>query len=98
MEGKEAAPFIYSTEDFNAILDKHPDIESRIKAGYGLFINIWDRLRSKKEILPNFEDAKKEILRFYEETCLKKYKVLIVDVDEYIHVYNITYAIVKTER
>lgn len=98
MEGKEAAPFIYSTEDFNEILDKHPSVQSRIKAGYGLFINIWDRLRSKKEILPDFQAAKKEILRFYEETCLKKYKVLIVDEDEYIHVYNITYAIVKTEH
>lgn len=95
MEGKEVAPFIFSTEAFNAALDEHPLVASRIKVGYGLFINIWDRLRSKKELLPDFEAAKREILRFYEEICLRKYKVLIVDPEEYIHVYNVTYAITK---
>lgn len=104
MEGKKLIPFIYSTEAFNAVLDKHPLVErneirenegSRVKDGYGLFINIWDRLRAKKELLPDFEAAKQEILRFYREICLEKYQVLIVDVGEYIHVYNVTYAIVK---
>ncbi len=101
MEGKEVVPFIYSTEAFNAVLDRHPLVEkkkkgrSRVKDGYGLFINIWDRLRAKRELLPDFETAKKEILRFYREICLEKYQVLIVDPEEYIHVYNVTYAIVK---
>ncbi len=95
MEGKQAVPFIFSTEVFNAVLDAHPLVESRVKNGYGLFVNIWDRLLAKKEILPDFEAAKREILRFYKETCLGKYKVLIVDPEEYIHVYNVTYAIVK---
>lgn len=95
MEGKQVAPFIFSTEGFNAVLDEHPLVANRIKAGYGLFINIWDRLRAKKELLPDFEAAKSKILHFYEEICLKKYKVLIVDTEEYIHVYNVTYAIKK---
>jgi len=95
MEGKEVAPFIFSTEAFNAALDEHPLVASRIKVGYGLFINIWDRLRAKKELLPDFDAAKREILCFYEEICLRKYKVLIVDPEEYIHVYNVTYAITR---
>ena len=104
MEGKRVAPFIFSTEAFNAVLDKHPLIERskekdnegcRVKDGYGLFINIWDRLRAKKELLPDFESAKREILHFYRKICLEKYQVLIVDPEEYIHVYNVTYAIVK---
>lgn len=101
MEGKEVVPFIYSTEAFNAVLDRHLLVEkrkkgrSRVKDGYGLFINIWDRLRAKKELLPDFEAAKQEILRFYRQICLEKYQVLIVDPEEYIHVYNVTYAIVK---
>lgn len=95
MERKQAAPFIFSTEAFNAILDEHPLVASRIKAGYGLFINIWERLRAKSELLPDFEAAKAEIMRLYSEVCLGRYGVLIVDPDEYIHVFNITYAIVK---
>lgn len=95
MEGKHVAPFIFSTEAFNAVLDEHPLVVKRVKDGYGLFINIWDRLRAKKELLPDFEAAKREILRFYREICLEKYQVLIVDPEEYIHVYNVTYAIVK---
>jgi len=95
MEGKQVAPFIFSTEAFNTALDEHPLVASRVKVGYGLFINIWDRLRAKKELLPDFEAAKREILRFYEEICLKKYEVLIVDPEEYIHVYNVTYAITR---
>lgn len=104
MEKKEMVPFIFSTEAFNTVLDEHPLVERseenknqgcRTKDGYGMFINIWDRLRAKKEILPDFESAKSEIIRFYREICLKKYQVLIVDVEEYIHVYNVTYAIVK---
>ena len=95
MEGKPVAPFIFSTETFNTILDEHPLVASRVKSGYGLLINIWNRLRAKKELLPDFEAAKQQILRFYRETCLEKYKVLIVDPDKYLHVYNITYAIVK---
>lgn len=95
LEKKKVAPFIFSTEAFNATLDEHPLVASRVKDGYGLFINIWDRLRAKKELLPDFEAAKREILRFYQEVCLKKYQVLIVDPEEYIHVYNVTYAIVK---
>jgi len=95
MEGKRAAPFIFSTEAFNTILDEHPLVADRVKAGYGLIVNIWDRLRAKKELLPDFEAAKREILRFYKEICLTKYKVFIVDPAEYIHVYNVTYAIKK---
>ncbi len=95
LEGKSSVPFIYSTEAFNDILDRHPLVYSRVKAGYGLFINIWDRLHAKKEIIPDFEAAKQEILKFYKKDCLEKYKLLIVDPEEYIHVYNITYAIVK---
>ncbi len=95
MERRQLAPFIFSTEAFNAILDEHPLVVKRVKVGYGLFINIWDRLRAKQELLPDFEEAKREILRFYRETCLEKYQVLIVDPEEYIHVYNVTYAIVK---
>jgi len=104
MERKQVAPFIFSTEGFNALLDEHPLVERnkekphegcRVKDGYGLFINIWDRLRAKKDLLPDFEASKREILSFYRKICLEKYQVLIVDPDEYIHVYNVTYAIVK---
>ncbi len=95
MENKINKPFIHSTESFNTILDNHPLVASRVKVGYGFFINIWDRLKSKKEILPDFEFAKERILDFYKKVCLDKYKLLIVDIEEYIHVFNITYAIVK---
>lgn len=95
MEGKHVAPFIFSTEAFNALLDEHPLVESRVKDGHSLLINIWDRLKAKKEILRDFEAAKAEIIRFYRQVCLDKYQVLIVDPQEYIHVYNVTYAIVK---
>lgn len=95
MENKNNIPYIFSTEEFNTVLDLHPLVASRIKAGYGFVVNIWDRLKSKKEILPDFEIAQKQILDFYKNICLDKYKVYIVNVDEYIHVYNITYAIVK---
>lgn len=95
LEGKTHCPFIFSTEALNAVLDEHPLVASRYKGGYGFFVNIWDRLRAKKELLPDFEGAKLQILRFYRDVCLEKYKVLIVDPDEYIHVYNVTYAIAK---
>jgi ubiquinone/menaquinone biosynthesis C-methylase UbiE len=95
LENKQNIPYIYSTEDFNALLDSHPLVKSRIKAGYGFFVNIWDRLKAKKEILPDFKIAKEQILNFYKKVCLDKYKLLIVDPEEYIHIYNITYAIVK---
>ncbi len=95
MEHKANKPFIYSTESFNSVLDTNHLIKSRIKVGYGFFVNIWDRLKSKKEILPDFELAKAQILDFYKKVCLEKYKLLIVDAEEYIHVFNVTYAIVK---
>jgi ubiquinone/menaquinone biosynthesis C-methylase UbiE len=95
MEKKTNIPYIFSTEEFNSVLDKHPLVKSRIKAGYGFYINIWERLKAKKEILPDFEAAKNSILDFYKTVCLEKYKLLIVNPEEYIHVYNITYAIVK---
>ena len=95
MEGKEVVPFIFSTEAFNAVLDEHPLVQSRVKDAYSLLINIWDRLRAKKEVLPDFEAAKAEVLRFYKQVCLDKYGVLIVEPEDYIHVYNVTYAIVK---
>lgn len=95
MEGKLKTPFIYSTEEFNALLDKNTQIESRIKSGYGLIVDIWQRLKSKSEILPDFEKAKASIQEFYKKVCLEKYKLLIVNEEEYIHVYNISYAIIK---
>lgn len=95
LEGKRTIPFIFSTEAFNRILDEHPLVADRTKVGYGLLVNIWDRLRAKKETLPDFAAAQREIVRFYKEVCLTKYKVLIVDPEEYIHVYNITYGIRK---
>jgi ubiquinone/menaquinone biosynthesis C-methylase UbiE len=95
MEHKSNKPFIYSTESFNSVLDANHLIKSRIKVGYGFFVNIWDRLKSKKEILPDFDLAKAQILDFYKKICLEKYKLLIVDAEEYIHVFNVTYAIVK---
>lgn len=95
MEGKLKTPYIYSTEEFNALLDKNERVESRIKSGYGLIVDIWERLRSKSEILPDFESAKSSIQEFYRKVCLEKYKLLIVNEEEYIHVYNISYAIIK---
>ncbi len=95
LEGKEAVPFIFSTEAFNTILDEHPLVASRVKSGYGLFVNIWERLLAKRELIPDYEIARREILRFYEEVCLSKFKVLIVDADEPIPVYNVTFAIQK---
>ncbi len=95
LEGKKTIPFIFSTEAFNAVLDEHPLVADRTKVGYGLLVNIWDRLRAKKENLPDFEAARQKVMRFYREVCLQKYKVLIVDPEEYIHVYNVTYGIRK---
>jgi ubiquinone/menaquinone biosynthesis C-methylase UbiE len=95
LEGKPKVPFIYSTETFNSILDEHPMVLSRVKVAYGFWVSIWDRLKSKKELLPDFDIARDEILRFYKEVCLKKYHLLINEPDQYIHVFNITYAIVK---
>jgi ubiquinone/menaquinone biosynthesis C-methylase UbiE len=95
MEGKEVVPFIYSTEVFNDILDAHPQVVSRVKTAHELKVNIWDRLKAKCESITDFDAAKRAILRFYEEVCLKKFQVLIVRQDEYIVVYNITYGIVK---
>lgn len=97
MEGKPTEPFIFSTEDFNVLLDEHPLVATRIKSGYSLVVNIWDRLRAKRELLPNFEAAKGEIMGFYTKVCLERFKVLIVDPEEYIPVYVVTYAIVKRQ-
>lgn len=94
MEGKLKTPFIYNSEEFNALLDENAQIESRIKSGYGLIVDIWQRLKSKSEILPDFEKAKASIQEFYKKVCLEKYKLLIVNEEEYIHVYNISYAII----
>ena len=95
MEGKSNSPFIYSTGAFNALLDEHPLVVSRVKAGYSLSVNVWERLKAKKHLLPDYEKAKAEILRFYSEVCLEKFQVLIVNPEESIPVYNVTYAIKK---
>ncbi len=42
----------------NDLLDIHPQVLSRVKVGYGLMIDIWERLRAKSEILSDFEKAK----------------------------------------
>lgn len=95
MEGKPVIPFIYSTEAFNGLLDAHPVVANRHKCGFGLQVNIWDRIRTKHASLPDFEKAQQNVLDFYRRTCFEKWKLLIVDPEEYIHVYNITYAIQK---
>ena len=97
LEGKAVQPYIFSTEDLNELLDAHDDVESRIKTGYPLQINIFERLEAKARANPLFDaqETMKKLNDFYRKVCLEKYQVQIVDPESYIPVYNVTYRIKK---
>ncbi len=95
LDGKARVPFIFSTEGFNSILDEHPLVESRVKTGYPLIVDVWERLRAKFADESEFESARAQVLRFYRETCLRRFQVKVVHPENYIPVFNVTYGIRK---
>jgi ubiquinone/menaquinone biosynthesis C-methylase UbiE len=99
IEGKKVVPFIYSTEQWNDVLDKNVLVRSRVKTGYPIQIQIADRFMAKSDANPNFDTkvAFQRLHEFYENVCYKKYQVRILDPELYIPAFIVTYGILKRE-